>query len=243
MLMSSMNEASWEIKNMRDSQASGRYEIKLQYEGLHLQEVRQWIRLHSLAFKPAYPSRQVNNIYFDTWGLDSLNDHLSGLGERRKLRFRWYGENMDFARGQLEVKLKNNRIGWKHTYPVAAALDLAHHDWMQIHKTLQQHTGGAFRELVSVSRPVIINSYQRDYYIASDGQTRLTLDYEIAAYDQQLTQAPNLKFRAPLLNLVILEIKIETRHDVDLASVIAEFPLRTEKHSKYISGMSALSGW
>jgi hypothetical protein len=238
-----MKEASWEIKNMRNPQANWRYEIKLQYEGLHLQEVRQWIRLHSLAFRSAYPTRQVNNIYFDTWGLDTLNDHLSGLGERRKLRLRWYGENIEFARGQLEVKHKNNRIGWKHTYPIAAALDLANHNWMEIHKILQQHTEGTFHELVSISRPVIINSYQRDYYIACDGLTRLTLDYEIAAYDQQLTQAPNLMFRIPLLNLVILEIKCETRFDVDLASIIAEFPLRTEKHSKYITGMSAMAGW
>ena len=241
--MTSTNEAYWVTKNVMDSQSSGRYEIKIQYDGLHLQEVRQWIRLHSLAFIPAYPSRQVNNIYFDTWGLDSLNDHLSGVGNRRKLRYRWYGENINCAQGQLEIKQKNNRIGWKYTYPVPATINLTHQNWAQIHEIIQQNTDGIFYELVSVSWPVIINTYQRDYYVASDGQTRLTLDYEIAVYDQQLVQAPNIKFRGPLLNSVILEIKCETEYDVDLPSTVAEFPLRTDKHSKYIIGMNALSGW
>ena len=241
--MTSTNEVYWETKNVTDSQASGRYEIKLQYDGLHLSKVRQWILLHSLAFIPAYPSRQVNNIYFDTAGLDSLNDHLSGVGNRRKLRFRWYGENIDCALGQLEIKQKINRIGWKYAYPIPTTLDLANLNWSQIHEIIQQHTEGIFLEMISVSRPVIINSYQRDYFVASDGQTRLTLDYETEAFDQQLIQAPNIKYRIPLLNLVILEIKTETQHDVDLPSLVAEFPLRTEKHSKFIAGMSAMSGW
>ena len=228
---------------MTNSQSSGRYEIKLQYDGLCLHNVRQWIRLHSLAFVPSYPSRQVNNIYFDTSGLDSLNDHLSGVGDRRKLRFRWYGENIEHGCGQLEIKQKINRLGWKYTFPIPTTLDLAHMNWAQIHEIIQQHTEGIFYEMVSISRPVIINSYQRDYFVASDRQTRLTLDYEIEAYDQQLAQAPNIKFLGPLLNLVILEIKCETETDADLPQVIDEFPLRTGKHSKYITGMSAMSGW
>jgi SPX domain protein involved in polyphosphate accumulation len=228
---------------MTDSQSNGRYELKLQAEGLRLFQVRQWIRLHSLAFKPAYPPRQVNNIYFDTSGLDSLNDHLSGVGERRKLRFRWYGENIDHAVGQLEIKHKINRYGWKSTMPIQTALNLAHQNWGQIKEIIQQHTEGIFYELISISQPVIINSYQRDYYIASDGQMRLTLDYEIAIYDQQLSINPNITFHGPLLNLVILEIKSDTHQDVDLPSVVAEFPLRTEKHSKYVTGMSSIAGW
>ena len=224
---------------MTNSQSSGRYEIKLQFDGLCLHNVRQWIRLHSLAFVPAYPSRQVNNIYFDTSGLDSLTDHLSGVGDRRKLRFRWYGENIEQVRGQLEIKQKINRIGWKYTYPIPTTLNLAHLSWAQFHEIIQQFTEGIFYEMVCISWPVIINSYQRDYFVSFDGQTRLTLDYEVEAY----AQAPNIKFLGPLLNLVILEIKCETETDVDLPQVIAEFPLRTGKHSKYITGMSAMSGW
>jgi hypothetical protein len=241
--MSSTHEAYWETENMMDTQTGGRYEIKLQYDGLRLFEVRQWIRLHSLGFNHAYHSRQVNNIYFDTSGLDSLNDHLSGVGERRKLRFRWYGEDIDYALGQLEIKQKINRMGWKYTYPIPTTLDLANLNWVQIQELIQKSSEGIFYEMISISRPVIINSYQRDYYITSDGQARLTLDYNITAYDQQLTQTPNIKIRGPGLNLVILEIKTETQHEVDLPSLLAEFPLRTEKHSKYVTGMSAMSGW
>ncbi len=228
---------------MTNRPTGARYELKLPYDGLHLYEVRQWIRLHSLAFVTAYPSRQVNNIYFDTTGLDCLNDHLMGVGYRRKLRFRWYGENLENAQGQLEIKQKSNRIGWKYTYPIKTSLDLAHMDWIQIHEVLKQHTEGILYEMVSVSRAVIINSYQRDYYVDYEGQTRLTLDYEIAAYSQRLALRPNLKFRVPLLNLVILEIKSEAQNGVDLSSVIAEFPLRISKHSKYVTGINAMSGW
>ncbi|MGB8981022.1 MAG: VTC domain-containing protein, partial [Anaerolineales bacterium] len=71
-----------------------RYEIKMAYEPGLLPELRSWIHSHPAGFATAYPPRQVNSAYMDTPDLNSFNDHLSGIPLRRKLRFRWYGEDL-----------------------------------------------------------------------------------------------------------------------------------------------------
>ena len=48
-----------------------RYEIKMVFDNLRRFEVESWIQMHSCAFKVAFPDRQVNNIYFETFSLDT----------------------------------------------------------------------------------------------------------------------------------------------------------------------------
>ena len=70
-----------------------RYELKQTYSELFLPELRSWVQMHPAGFRTAYPPRWVNSIYFDTPDLDSFNDHIAGVPVRRKLRYRWYGED------------------------------------------------------------------------------------------------------------------------------------------------------
>lgn len=236
-------KAYWETDGLMRQVGESRYEIKMACDGPWLSEVRTWIRTHSSAFVEPYPPRQVNNIYFDTTGLGSFNDHLSGAYERRKLRFRWYGENLASARGALELKLKVGRSGHKVIWPVDGTLALASGDWLGIMRTLATRADAAFRELLGVSRPTLINHYRREYYVSADGQTRLTLDYAPVAYDQGLSCRPNLCFRVPLLDIVVIEVKSGVDAGQHLADVLAEMPLRVRRHSKYLAAMDAAQNW
>jgi hypothetical protein len=220
-----------------------RYEIKMLYDGLWLSQVQSWIHTHPSAFVTAYPPRQVNNIYFDTPGLDTLSDHLSGVEERRKLRLRWYGQDLAVVRGGvLELKQKLGRHGWKESMSLEPAFSMIGMTWPQIMSSLVSQLNETFREYLAVSQPVLINSYMREYYVSADETTRLTLDYELTVYDQHFSSRPNLRFRMPALNIVIIEVKSGVRDESYLADLLAKFPLRVQRYSKYVEAMGAILG-
>jgi len=217
-----------------------RYELKFPFENLSRFEMESWVRLHSWGFRVAYPPRQVNNIYFDSLSMDTFNDHIEGVPLRRKLRYRWYGRDLAQARGQLEVKNKSERAGWKLIQPVDEILHLDQMSWGEIMKVLRSHADGIFRELLEVSGPVLINHYQREYYVSGDGRVRLTLDYDLCSYRQWVDFFPNLSFKLPELDSVLIEIKSDVIHGREVSDVIAEFPLRAWRYSKYVDGMDSI---
>lgn len=225
-----------------------RYELKLECEPASFARVAAWIRLHSAGFRETYAPRQVNSLYLDTLSFDTLNDHIEGVAERRKLRFRWYGPDLGTARGQMELKSKRERVGWKVICPVQGAIDLRRGDWHAIRRDMLNGLSGGpsgaeqalFQELIRAARPFVLNSYQRRYYVSADGRVRLTVDDRLRAYDQLLAARPNISFCTPLPDLFIVELKSDVRHAAYLADVLAEFPLRVHRHSKYVSALSSL---
>jgi SPX domain protein involved in polyphosphate accumulation len=229
---------------METESESLRYEIKMECHEFYYPEVKSWVNRHSVGFHEAYPTRQVNSLYLDTLDLDTYNDHMEGLGDRQKLRFRWYGPPLDCAKGQLELKGKHERLGWKRIQPVNTQLHLQEKDWTALQEEIQNGIEGPqsayFKEMLRVSRPFVINSYQRDYYVSADEQIRLTLDYNQKAYDQWMTARPNITFSLPIENTMIIEFKCKIDQAKYLADVIAEFPLRIHQHSKFIS---AIDSW
>jgi SPX domain protein involved in polyphosphate accumulation len=225
---------------------SVRYELKMICDQVHLATAQSWTRLHSAGFHETYPPRQINNVYFDTFNLDTYNDHVDSVSERRKLRFRWYGEELNWAKGQFEIKEKNERVGWKLVQPVNAVLDLGKCDWADVQRAmldgLCEAQNGLFQEMLQVARPLVLNCYRREYYESANGQVRLTLDYDQRAYDQWMTARPNLIFRLPGLDRMVIELKCDVPYARYLADVLAEFPLRVNRNSKYVSALDPLVG-
>jgi SPX domain protein involved in polyphosphate accumulation len=227
------NKIFW--RNIVDSSLHNwRYEIKMVFENANRFEVESWVKLHSFAFSSAYPDRQVNNIYFDTFSMDTLNDHIAGAGQRRKFRFRWYGKDLSVAQGHLEIKHKEIVSGWKSTQFIQQNVRLANSNWKDIQAALQTEAKGIFNEMLSVSRPVLINTYQRQYFVSADEDIRLTLDHDMQGYDQSFGIKPNLNFKLPNRDLVIIELKTANENAKSLANTLAEFPLYAEAFSKYV---------
>ncbi len=201
-------------------------------------QVRTWIRTHSEAFAKAYPPRQVNNIYFDTLNLDSLNDHLNGLNNRHKLRCRWYGELTSPNNFTVELKEKSGMLGWKKIQKIEKPLRIQVMSWSETMRYLHKYTMGNFRELIAKSTPCLINNYKREYYVSADGDTRLTLDSKITSYNQIFSQFPNTRF--PImnsLNAVVIELKVPEDNG-QLSRILSGFPLRIERYSKYVDAMT-----
>jgi hypothetical protein len=219
-----------------------RYEIKMVYDSLRIYEVRQWVRNHYAGFHTAFPTRLVNNIYFDTEELGAFNDHISGSCSRQKLRFRWYHNHSDVVDGQLELKRKDANIGSKYSQDIKG-IDLKHDSFAVIKQKMLAQTTDEMHMLVRSSDAVLINSYQRDYYVSADGITRVTLDYDLKAWDQRVYAKPNMRVRVPLLNVMVIEFKRDIKGYKEFANILAKFPLRVTNYSKYVESLNSILGW
>lgn len=222
-----------------------RYEFKIPCDPWLLPEIETWVRLHPAHWRMSYPPRQVNNIYFDSPDLRDLNANLSGVGEREKLRLRWYGPDITRVSGaQLELKCKEGLVGWKEITRFDGMLDLTGALWptllAKLHADLELRARLCLEQRVG---PVLINTYQRAYYETPDGILRLTLDTQVRAYEQRASLAPNLSRRSLLSQQMVIEIKgpVDDESGQRLARVLAAFPLRIERFSKYLHGMLAAS--
>ena len=223
---------------MTTTPPSARYEIKMAYEPALLPELQSWIYSHPAGFRVTYPTRQVNSLYLDTTELNSFHDHLSGVPVRRKLRFRWYGEDLARANGTMEIKNKSERVGWKITQPVPCEFDLASLSWSEILEELRANTTDVIHELLCVARPVVLSVYSREYYASGDGLVRLTIDTALRAYDQLMTACPNIWFRQPLEQPVIVELKSSVEHTAYISDILSHFPVRANRYSKYMTNLS-----
>ncbi|MBK9453731.1 MAG: VTC domain-containing protein [Bacteroidetes bacterium] len=220
-----------------------RYERKYRVEDLSLPELLQIVRDHPMSFRRLHPDRQVNNIYFDTDELHFFQENLAGVGQRQKLRLRWYGDDHLFAHDPvLEMKCKDNLLGQKFVvdaddFEVADRLQL-----MQVAKTgidnmwqmdIAQQVAPTLKALRL--SPSLLNTYQRSYYATYNGKFRLTIDRAIHSYAFNARNEPN---RLPVKDeAIVVEIKYESEHEAEFQHVGQRLPMRVGKNSKYVIGM------
>ena len=217
-----------------------RYEIKLVYDGLNLDEVASWIHSHPFLFKREYPPRQVNNIYFDTAEMNLRYDHLQGIFSRFKLRFRWYHDTWLIKNGILELKQKSGRLGHKVSFQINNGINLSELTWRQIQDRIRSELTPQWNNLFAFTHPVLINRYLREYFIDAEGLIRITLDARQRAYYQGFRHKPNLSVQTPMRNTVVLEVKARKSYHQQVADVLAGFPLYSSAHSKYLEGTENL---
>jgi hypothetical protein len=219
-----------------------RYELKFVTEPLRTEHLRHQIRLNPAAFRQAYPARQVNNVYLDTYDLANYEDTLSGLSNRRKVRYRWYGEADCPGPGILEIKCKRNNMGWKLLYNVSEAPCQNGDTWLTFLRNLRAQLPPEGRLWLDFyPQPVIVNRYMREYYVSADGLVRLTLDTAQRTYDQRYRSVPSLKSKTAIPDASILELKCGMTHYDEARAVVRKLLVRLSNHSKYALGLNTLS--
>lgn len=224
-----------------------RSEVKVPLPAYLLPDVMAWVRVHPAQWRVAYPARQVNNVYFDSPSYRGLNGNLSGVAERTKLRLRWYGADLTRVQAaNLELKCKAGASGWKELAGVTGAFDLAVQSWREVVGLLRAAVVPSARVWLDYfSIPVLVSHYRRFYYVCPDGQVRLTVDTDLAAYDQHAGMAPNLHRAAPLDALLVVELKAPLGPGTvrRLSTILTSLPGRVDRFSKYVNGvLAALDG-
>jgi SPX domain protein involved in polyphosphate accumulation len=217
-----------------------RHEVKFTTQPDRYHDVAQWVRLHPAGFHSTYPPRRVNNIYFDDFRLVAYHENLVGESARSKVRLRWYGETLQPEFGVLEVKRKRNLAGWKLSYGTGP-IDLEKDTWRVIRRKLRATLSGQGRLWLDANpQPVLINRYEREYFVSRDDRIRVTLDSQQRVYDQRFGERPNVTRRANLPETVVVEFKFD-RADFQLGSrAIQGLPVRASRNSKYVIGVQSL---
>jgi hypothetical protein len=221
---------------------SARVEIKFSAPELHRDNLLIWLRLHPAGFGSPFPPRWVNNLYFDTHDYGAFAENTSGASSRAKVRYRWYGDSRAPDAGTLEVKCKRNFFGWKLRFDVANAPYRPGIDARSLRRAVLEQLPASGRKWLNANPfPVLLNSYRRRYFLSADARIRVTLDTDQAVWDQRYKSYPNLQIRTNLPPILVVEFKFD-RRDRELASrYMTGIPIRVGRHSKYMSGTSAIA--
>lgn len=207
-----------------------RYERKYRIEGVNRALILQSLRMHPAALRPIYQPRQINNIYFDTPGFITYKDNVVGQATRLKFRVRWYGKQIRFAENpKLEIKIRNNELGDKKQFDLP---DFHLSNFNELIKKVNQ----LCPEAGGMLRPVLINSYQREYFSTKDERFRLTLDDNLE-YSPLLYGSFLLKHLFQEENTRILELKYEADLEATVDRIAQHIPFRRTKNSKYVTGI------
>lgn len=219
---------------------SYRYERKFVGNRFSRAAAETVVKQNSAFFLPVFHPRRVNNIYFDTPGLDCFFDNLFGIGNRWKARVRWYDNQFGRIDSPvLEFKIKKGLTGTKKSYPIPPfAIDDADFnalEWKNIFLNAQLPVD--LLEKIKGMQPVIFNSYFRSYFSTANKKFRITVDDEMEYYNLRPTWNRMMHKHKEFMKTVI-ELKYDAEYDSKATEITNEFPFRLDKNSKFVSGMS-----
>jgi hypothetical protein len=228
------------MRNYEISTSNYRYEKKFFITELSKYEVENNVKLHHAIFSEIYYQRFVNNIYFDSFGMNNYNDNIEGISDRIKIRIRWYGDLFgNILNPVLEFKIKNGELGKKITVPINAINFAKKTNICDILKSnigLAEKLAINFNQLV----PTLLNRYSRKYYQSYDKKYRITIDNEQSFY--LLNNTNNVFLNRCEDNVsVILELKYNQNSCFNAHFITSAFPFRVTKSSKYVRGIHMMS--
>ena len=219
-----------------------RHELKLVSEEASYPEVRMALRLDRSAIRTLHPRRLVQSLYFDTPFQRALEENLAGLSRREKLRLRWYGAETAVVEAVLERKRRENTLGWKESVRVPGALQLGGRERRGFMDELESRVDPAWREHLAGLEPVRWVRYWREYFTSADRRVRLTLDRELAFFDQRPLARLADTERMPSPRLLVLELKCAPEYLDAAREIVARLPIPLGRCSKFVLAAEPLSG-
>ena len=221
-----------------------RYERKFIIGDASFQSIEFLVKNHPVIFKEIYYPRYVNNIYFNTIGMNNYFDGVSGKKDRVKIRIRWYGDLFGLIdKPVLEFKIKKEFLGEKDKFFLNKFLFDKSFTAKKISNLFK--TSNISNELklgLMNSKPAIVNRFMRKYFLSADGNFRLTMDRGVKYYDVKENNNSFLHKAFDLEN-VIVELKYDQEFEAGAAGIVNLFPFSLKKNSKYINGLQALDLW
>ena len=177
----------------------------------------------------------MTSLYFDTPDDKALRQKVSGVSRREKFRIRYYGEDLSFIR--LEKKIKEGGLCAKRSTRLTA-------------EQVELLLGGRIRFLTDSGDPLMIElyskmkgellqprtivSYEREAYIFTPGNVRVTLDRKLSTCTSPAVFLNSAAHRLePEPGSTILEVKYDAFLP-DIVRMAVQVPDRkTGAYSKY----------
>lgn len=187
------------------------------------------ILMHPAGFYEIFETRTIHNLYFDRPDLALLHAHLQGQSNRNKYRLRWY-KNALKQTAQWECKAKESFLVKKEIHPCQVNLEMHFPNLSKLELPVLLTIDAASL------KPVIGNSYLRQYFLSADGKFRLTWDRDLAFF-----YPSDLTYPKAQTSQMILELKYAAEDEKEASKIGNALPFRMQRFSKYVYGMQALS--
>ena len=186
--------------------------------------------LLSSGFSRLYPSRYISSIYLDTLNFDFAKDNINGVSKRKKIRFRWY--NQDLSNIFLEEKNKQN---FQVIKVINKTINLKSKD--KLIENLKEYFFNLKRRYNNFNYKFVLKTnYLRSYWISHDKKIRATIDTKL-----NTSPISNLEYKLDL-NETILEFKFSYLYEKNFRNLFFynNLNLRTKKYSKYLQSFNFL---
>lgn len=220
---------------------AARRETKYVIEDIDVATVRSILEGNATRLVHNHPVSTVRSVYFDDYRLSACHANLSGLGNRRKLRLRWYDSLLPKEDGYLEIKWRSNRVTGKHRLKLRSHSPLSDLTYTQWHQRLIHAAPTRFvTDLLRYSDPIVVVEYKREHFASMDGRIRTTIDYDLRFYDQTGKQSVSLACPQAKHNFMVLEGKTPVGCEHELRSMLYPLQLRPQRCSKYVYGCQML---
>ena len=176
-------------------------------------------------FTKQYPDRTISSVYLDTVNYDFAKDNINGVSERKKIRFRWYNDDLDKI--YIEEKNKRNFGVWKNVKKVN----------FQINKEkLTENLKNNFFKIKFKNNNnfnykfVLKTNYKRSYWLSNNKKIRATVDIDIN------TSPVNNLSKPIYLGDTVLEFKFHPMHEKYFRNFFTNkiSHIRNQKYSKYV---------
>ena len=185
-------------------------------------------------FNEIYKKRRVMSLYFDTLNFKFFKENIEGVGNRIKPRLRWYDDvqenKLNKIDVRLEIKKKKGFVGNKLNYKIGK--------YRNIYELIKSINQFDFQEKISnivniQVFPILITSYDREYYLSKDKLFRSTIDTNLKVYSVK-----NISHKIPMFK-DIMELKYDLTNDNNFRNkfISSNFKLRHQKFSKYVVGI------
>jgi len=196
---------------------SFRKEKKFRLSYSDMTEIKRGLLLTGMT--ALHPLRVISSCYFDTKNLVHYHQSEEGIHPRKKIRIRWYKENMLFTK---EVKISSVEGRYKYTSLMGLVNSIDDLKNLNI-----------FDSEYGKLNPVLIVKYEREYYFLKG--LRITFDKNITYSDLRFNTSPTYKESE-----CVMEVKVSADCSDDYIERI--IPHSTSRFSKYSRGLLYADG-
>jgi len=218
-----------------------RYERKFIIPASEKNLIRVFLNQNIGFFSEIFQKRKINNIYFDSLDHTSFHENEIGTAFRKKIRIRWYGNCFGVVNEPiLEIKIKNGYLGNKKRYKISPLnIDSKLNRNTILKNLMASKIPDPLIDKIKSMNPILMNSYDRKYFLSKNKKFRLTIDEKVTFYYICLENHFTRKF-IDRYNLIV-EIKYDKKNDDFLEKITNQLPFRLSKNSKYVKGILSLN--
>ncbi len=180
-------------------------------------------------FSKIYPDRNISSIYLDTLNFDFVKNNINGINERKKIRIRWYNDNLEKI--YFEEKNKRNFYVWKNISKINISSEKDN-----FIKNLKNFFSKSNNIKNYNYNFILKTNYKRNYWLSHNEKIRATIDTEINASPvSDITKIITLPE-------TILEFKFSPDSENYFRDFFSqkELNIRSSKYSKYVQSFIAL---